>query len=83
MNSATITIKVLTDQEVRFTVKPAAKRHSCNGCMFDKQTSSVCVLAADAAISNGLPDCDDAPGYIYVADDSDPRQMTLADQVPE
>lgn len=39
----------------------------CKGCVFDGQWSEVCKRAGAHAVANGQPDCDDKPGYIYIA----------------
>jgi hypothetical protein len=42
------------------------------------------VTICDKAVQRGLPDCDDkAPSgktYVYVLDETDPRQMNLLDK---
>jgi hypothetical protein len=49
--------------------------------MFIEQPSYECVALCKQLAKRGLPDCEDkAPSgkeYIYVLDESDPRQMTL------
>jgi len=37
---------------------------------------------AQPAAKRELPDCDDAKGYIYVADVVDPRQLPLIEVAP-
>ena len=64
---------------IRFTAKPSTLL--CVGCLFRKEHSTVCRQVGLDAVSRGLPDCDDAPGYIYVLDESDPRQMSLVEGV--
>lgn len=64
--------------QIRFTAKPAVDR-DCTGCLFDGCKSIVCYGAAEIAKGRGLPDCDAGPGmgYVYVKDETDPRQMDL------
>ena len=64
MNAATI----------QFRAQPAT---SCRGCMFEPEHSATCKAACAEAAKRGLPDCDDAKGYIYVLDETDLRQMPL------
>lgn len=66
----------MTPAEIRFTAQPAT---SCRGCLFEPEHSTTCKQACAEAAKRGLPDCDDAKGYIYVADETDPRQMSLED----
>ena len=53
---------------------------SCEGCLFER-SFGVCSAAAALAMANGQPVCEErAPGgmtYIYVQDQSDPRQLDL------
>jgi hypothetical protein len=54
----------------------------CKGCLFAKERPSVCRAAGEAAIAAGLPDCESRPeqykpGYIYVSDPSQGRQLDL------
>jgi hypothetical protein len=58
---------------ITFRAKPA--KGACKGCMFDGQWSSVCRQAAAESISRGGADCE--AGFIYVATDTDPRQLKL------
>ncbi|OEZ46306.1 hypothetical protein JAB1_52050 [Janthinobacterium sp. MP5059B] len=64
---------------VRFKAREA-EAVNCEGCLFE-QSFGVCATAAALAMANGQPDCEKrAPGgmtYIYVLDQSDPRQIDL------
>ena len=75
MKAATISADI---QTVGFIAREAPFGH-CTGCLFDHQSSTVCLKACSAAVAAGQPDCDDrAPnrnGYIYVL--ADPRQLVL------
>ena len=67
---------------VRFKAAQAPVNFKCDGCLFIGQRASTCVRASELAEAAGQPDCDTVyPGkagtVIYVADDSDPRQMAL------
>lgn len=53
----------------------AQRADSCRGCLFDGQWSAVCKRASAESVSRGGADCDN--GFIYVATEVDPRQMTL------
>lgn len=64
---------------IRFTAK-VSPHGACNGCLCFSQVSTTCRAMNATAVANGLPDCDDAPGYIYVLDESDPRQMSLLEE---
>ncbi len=55
-----------------------SRKQSCSGCLFIDQKAETCHAACAEAVKRGLPDCDDAKGYIYVADEVDPRQLSLA-----
>lgn len=57
---------------IEFTCSPAT---SCRGCLFDRQSSSVCKVAASEAVRRGIPDCD--AGVIYVSVEKDSRQLDL------
>lgn len=65
--------------ELRFKAVEASC--ACIGCVFNKESYRTCVTACDLAVQRGMPDCDDkAPSgktYIYVLDETDPRQMDL------
>lgn len=58
----------------QFKAQPAT---SCRGCLFEPEHSATCKAACAEAAKRGLPDCDDAKGYIYVLDEVDPRQIPL------
>jgi hypothetical protein len=60
-------------QDTCFTAVPAT--NECTGCLFDKQRASVCRGAGEAAIATGLPDCEAAPGFIYVLADARQRDL--------
>lgn len=66
--------------ELRFKAVEA-RPDSCAKCIFKDASHRGCVTASDLAVQRGLPDCDDkAPSgktYIYVLDETDPRQMDL------
>jgi len=47
----------------------------CHGCIFRGQRSSICYEAARVALRAGLDDCDD--GVVYVAVETDPRQLPI------
>lgn len=64
---------------IRFTAKLAT--NGCGGCLFDAERSSVCRDASMCASERNLPDCESGPGYIYVLDESDPRQMKFPEVV--
>jgi hypothetical protein len=64
----------MSPTEIKFKAIPAK---SCRGCLCQDEKSETCRNMAHEARARGLPDCDDAKGYIYVADEVDPRQMTL------
>ncbi|HEY0062482.1 MAG TPA: hypothetical protein VGC21_10195 [Telluria sp.] len=68
---------------IRFKPMEAPEFGSCKGCMFDLERFSVCARVAEIAKEKGLPDCEDCShagtNYIYVLDDSDPRQIPLID----
>lgn len=54
----------------------------CAGCAFEKEGSSACRAAEKAAAAAGLPDCEsrpdlNRPGFIYLRDPSNGRQMDL------
>lgn len=53
----------------------AQRADSCRGCIFEGQWSEVCKKAAVESVARGGADCD--AGYIYVAVEVDPRQLTL------
>jgi hypothetical protein len=63
---------------IAFRAKPA--KGVCKGCMFDGQWSSVCRQAAAESVSRGGADCE--AGFIYVAADTDPRQLSLSGAAP-
>lgn len=63
---------LLKPEEIQFEAK-AAK--GCNGCLFDKQRSEVCRKANAVARLAGIADCDF--GVVYVARETDPRQLTI------
>lgn len=69
---------------VRFVAK-AAEREGCDGCLFE-ESIGVCTRANALAVAAGQPDCEGrAPGgctYIYVLDQSDPRQLKLIETAP-
>lgn len=62
---------------IYFTAEPATSE--CAGCCFDKERSSVCRTAGEAAVAAGLPDCESrgVSTHIYVRDPSDGRQQDL------
>ncbi len=62
--------------KIKFKAQPAT---SCRGCIFEPENSATCKAACAEAAKRGLPDCDDAKGFIYVMDEVDPRQMPLAE----
>jgi hypothetical protein len=69
---------------IRFKAIKAPASNRCDGCLFNGQTSRVCISACGIALAAGQPDCDDPQAaqkgsVIYVADGSDPRQMALLD----
>jgi hypothetical protein len=70
--------------EIRFKAVEAKSWNGCSGCMFFTESHSTCVAACEKAVQDGLPDCKDlAPSgnsYVYVLDESDPRQMNLLDK---
>lgn len=69
--------------DIRFkAVEASAKGYkACKQCMFAGEGFRGCKTASDLAVQRGMPDCDDtAPSgktYIYVLDETDPRQMDL------
>jgi hypothetical protein len=69
--------------DIRF--KAVEAKRACVGCLFREETYRTCVTACDVAVRRGMPDCDDkAPKgktYIYVLDETDPRQMSLIEGV--
>lgn len=70
---------------IRFKAIQAPVFGECDGCLFIGQRSSVCNRASAIATAAGAPDCDQVLAgprrtVIYVADDSDPRQMALLEQ---
>ena len=66
---------------MRFAAREAELRDSCCGCIFRTSGSAICFRAARIARFIGQPDCDDATPsgsrYIYILDESDPRQLPL------
>jgi hypothetical protein len=64
----------MTPTTIQFRAQPAV---SCRGGLFEPESSYNCMKACEEAVKRGLPDCEDAKGYIYVADEVDPRQMSL------
>lgn len=68
--------------EIRF--KAIESSRGCSACLFYGESYRSCVNACDKAVQRGLPDCDDkAPSgktYVYVLDETDPRQMDLLDK---
>lgn len=54
---------------------------NCHGCLFHRQPARVCISAAAEAMRRGLRDCDAVDQFgevvIYLATDTDPRQMDL------
>jgi hypothetical protein len=70
--------------EIRFKAVEVDSWNECSGCMFYKESFSTCEAACEKAVQDGLPDCEDlAPSgnsYVYVLDESDPRQMNLLDK---
>ena len=71
--------KPIDPTAVRFKAREA-EAANCEGCLFER-SFGVCSTAAALAMANGQPDCEEcAPGgmaYIYVLDQSDPRQLNL------
>lgn len=63
--------------DVWFIAVPAVD--DCHGCMFDKQRSSACRAAGEAALAAGMPDCEvrGVSTSIYVKDPSNGRQQDL------
>lgn len=57
----------------------------CRGCLFATQVHAVCDTANKLAVAAGQPDCGDVSpqmrDYIYVLDDSDPRQLDMLKEV--
>lgn len=68
--------------QIRFKAVESAR--GCSACLFYGESHRDCVHACDKAVQRGLPDCDDkAPSgkcYVYVLDETDPRQMNLLDK---
>lgn len=68
--------------EIRFKAVESAR--GCPACVFVGGSYRDCVTVCDKAVQRGLPDCDDkAPSgktYVYVLDETDPRQMNLLDK---
>ena len=68
--------------EIRF--KAIESSRGCSACLFYGESYRSCVNACDKAVQRGMPDCDDkAPSgktYVYVLDETDPRQMNLLDK---
>lgn len=56
----------------KFTTAPAK---TCKGCLFNGERSPVCHKATALAVRAGLEDCDS--GVIYIAVETDPRQLDL------
>jgi len=55
---------------------------ACAGCLFKGQRNKVCVQAGQLARVAGMPDCEDvdqATGktFIYLARETDPRQLSI------
>jgi len=54
---------------------------NCRGCLFYRQPARVCRAVEAEAAKRGLRDCDAVDQFgdvvIYVATDTDPRQMDL------
>lgn len=65
----------ISPESIQFTTRPAK---SCRGCLFDGQHSSVCDRACQAAERAELEHCE--RGFIYVAKQADPRQVSLIEQ---
>jgi hypothetical protein len=65
-------------------IKAVEHAGGCRGCLLYGESFRDCVTACDKLVQRGLPDCDDkAPSgksYVYVLDDTDPRQMNLLDR---
>ncbi len=59
---------------MHFTAIPGA---TCEGCIFYRQRSNVCHKAEQAAALIDLPICSVGPGYIYILDKSDARQLRI------
>jgi hypothetical protein len=58
------------------------ERRMCKGCIFDKTNAAACMAAGEAAKAAGLPDCESRgmdPGYLYVRDPSDGRQLDVVE----
>jgi len=68
--------------EIRFAAVESSR--GCSACLFYGESFRSCVAICDKAVQRGLPDCDDkAPSgktYVYVLDETDPRQMNLLDK---
>lgn len=65
-------------------IKAVEHAGGCRACLFFGESFRTCVNLCDKLIQRGLPDCDDkAPSgksYVYVIDETDPRQMGLLDK---
>lgn len=65
-------------------IKAVESARNCTGCMFVLEQSWTCVRLCAELAKRGLPDREDkAPSgkeYIFVLDDSDPRQLNLLDK---
>jgi len=48
---------------------------ACDGCLFMKERSEVCHIAAQEAKLRGLSDCDE--GFVFVEVKTDPRQIDI------
>jgi hypothetical protein len=60
---------------IRFTAQGSI---GCTGCLFRSQKYTVCDAAHDIAVAAGLPPCSgDSGEFIYIIDESDPRQLQL------
>lgn len=53
----------------------------CRACLFYRERSAVCHVAAAEAVKRGMQDCEypnpDGKPVIYIAVEADPRQLTL------
>lgn len=77
----------LNGETWRYKAQAVSKGDECKGCLFSAHRSDVCHRATFEALLVDQPDCEDKPpnggSYIYVTDESDPRQMDLLEGVKE
>jgi hypothetical protein len=68
--------------EIRFKAVEASG--GCSKFLFRGESYRTCVTISDRAVQRGMPDCDDlgpnGKPYVYVLDETDPRQMNLLDK---